>query len=155
MVYQAKGGDKSLVYRAFELVPDIKVQQLALDLNLLPKYTLKYNVGLSILDDQIKYLAKKGDVVPSSYITTVRTSNDNQTKSVTNIIFGLNSKASLNSNLIKFELDGIPKLLKGKAEMKFTFTIDKDGNVTVTQLCLNNGKVIRKQIKNLNLIDKD
>lgn len=39
--------------------------------------------------------------------------------------------------------------------MKFKFTIDKDASVTITQLCLSNGKVKRKRIKNLNLIVKD
>lgn len=145
---------KDLVIQAFELVPDnIAIQKLADNLNLITKNILKFDIGLSIENDSVKYLAKKGDKIPSSFYTIVRTSYDNQIKSKTDIVYGNNVKASLNKKLINFEFDEIPALPKGKAEIKFTFSIDKEGNAIIEQLCLVNGKKIIKKIKEINLIE--
>lgn len=150
----SKENKKDLVKQAFELVPDnISIQKLADKLNLITKNILKFDIGLSIENDGIKYLAKKGDKIPSTFSTIVRTSYENQNKSKTDIIYGNSSKASQNKKLINFEFDEIPALPKGKAEIKFTFSIDKEGNVIIEQLCLVNGKKIIKKIKEINLID--
>lgn len=150
----SKEDKKDLVVQAFELVPDnIAIQKLADNLNLITKNILKFDIGLSIENDGVKYLAKKGDKIPSSFFTIVRTSYDNQIKSKTDIVYGNNVKASLNKKLINFEFDGIPPLTKGKAEIKFTFSIDKEGNAIIEQLCLVNGKKIIKKIKEINLIE--
>jgi hypothetical protein len=154
LLFRASKEDKiDLVMQAFELVPEnIAIQKLADNLNLITKNSLKFDIGLSIENDQIKYLAKKGDKIPSSFSTVVRTSYDNQIKSKTNIIYGNNAKASLNKKLIEFEFDNIPALPKGKAEIKFTFSIDKEGNAIIEQLCLGSGKKLIKKIKEINLI---
>jgi len=150
----SKEPSEELVQQAFDLVPEnIAVQKLADKLNLITKNVLKFNIGLSLENDGIKYLAKKGDKIPSSFSTIVRTSYDNQTKSKTDIVYGNNSNASQNKTLIDFEFDGIPALPKGKAEIKFTFSIDKDGNAIIQQLCLANGKKIIKRIKEIKLIE--
>lgn len=150
----SKEDKKDLVIQAFELVPDnIAIQKLADNLNLITKNILKFDIGLSIENDGVKYLAKKGDKIPSSFNTIVRTSYDNQVKSKTDIVYGNNSKASLNKKLIDFEFDEIPPLPKGKAEIKFTFSIDKEGNVIIQQLCLSTGKKLIKNIKEINLIE--
>ena len=150
----SKEPSKELVQEAFDLVPEnIAIQKLADNLNLITKNVLKFNIGLSIENDGIKYLAKKGDKIPSSFSTIVRTSVDNQTKSKTDIVYGNNSKASQNRKLINFEFEGIPVLPRGKAEIKFTFSIDKDGNAIIQQLCLANGKKIIKRIKEIKLIE--
>jgi hypothetical protein len=154
ILYKAKSkNDKELIKEAFELVPDnVEIQKLADKLDLLDKKILKFDIGLSLENDGIKYLAKKGDKIPSIFSTIVRTSSDNQTKSRTDIVYGVNSKASLNNKLINFEFDDIPPLPKGKAEIKFIFSIDKEGNIIIEQLCLSNGKKMIKNIKNVNLI---
>jgi hypothetical protein len=150
----SKENNKDLIKQAFELVPDnIAIQKLADNLNLITKNILKFDIGLSIENDGIKYLAKKGDKIPSTFSTIVRTSYENQNKSKTDIIYGNSSKASQNKKLINFEFDEIPPLPKGKAEIKFTFSIDKEGNAIIEQLCLVNGKKIIKKIKEINLID--
>ena len=149
-----KENKKELVKQAFELVPDnIAIQKLADNLNLITKNSLKFDIGLSIENDGIKYLAKKGDKIPSTFSTIVRTSYDNQTKSKTDIVYGNNTKASLNKKLIEFEFDDIPALPKGKAEIKFNFSIDKEGNAIIEQLCLVNGKKLIKKFKEINLIE--
>jgi|TARA_B110000090_G_C13344902_1_gene432598 hypothetical protein len=146
--------NEDIIQQAFSLVPNnIAIQKLADKLNLITKNILKYDVGLSIENDGIKYLAKKGDTVPSIFTTIVRTSVNNQTKSKTDIIYGNYSKASKNKKLIAFEFDDIPELPKGKAEIKFTFSIDKEGNAIIEQLCLVNGKKLIKRIKEVNLIE--
>lgn len=148
-----KTQDKKLVEEAFSLAPDnIAIQKLADDLNLITKKVLQFDIGLSIENDNVKYLAKKGDKIPSTYTTIVRTSYSNQTKSETDIIYGNHPKASKNSKLIKFEFDGIPALPKGQAKIKFTFSIDKEGFAIIEQLCLVNGKKLTKKIKAKNLI---
>lgn len=149
-----KENKKELVKQAFELVPNnIAIQKLADNLNLITKNSLKFDIGLSIENDGIKYLAKKGDKIPSTFSTIVRTSYDNQTKSKTDIVYGNNTKASLNKKLIEFEFDDIPALPKGKAEIKFNFSIDKEGNAIIEQLCLVNGKKSIKKFKEINLIE--
>jgi len=154
LLYKAKNtNDINLIKAAFDLVPEnISIQKLADKLNLLPKKVLKYNVGLSIENDNIKYLAKKGDSVPSTYSTIVRTSKNLQTKSITDIIYGNEDKASKNKSLIKIEFEGIPALPKGKAEIKFTFSIDMDGSSIIEQLSLTNGIKITRKVKDINMI---
>jgi molecular chaperone DnaK (HSP70) len=154
LIYKAgEDNNTELVNKAFELVPDnIKVQKLAFSLDLLEQTTLKYNIGVSLVDDDIKLLAKKGDKIPSSFTTIVRTSFDNQTKSITDIVYGKSLKASQNSKLISFVFDKIPPLPKGEAEIKFTFSIDKDGSALIEQLSLNNGEKILKKIKKKGLV---
>lgn len=149
----SKENKKELVQKAFELVPDnIAIQKLANHLNLIPKKILKYDVGISLKDDEIKYLAKKGDKVPSIYSAIVRTSENNQTKSKTDIVYGVFKKASQNEKLVNFELNKIPPMPKGEAEIKFTFSIDKNGNAIIEQLCLSNGEKLIKKINEINLI---
>lgn len=149
----SKEDKKDLVKQAFELVPDnITIQKLADNLNLITKNSLKFDIGISIEKDGIKYLAKKGDKIPSTFSSIVRTSYDNQIKSKTDIVYGNNAKASLNKKLIEFEFNDIPVLPKGKAEIKFTFSIDIEGNAIIEQLCLANGKKLIKKVKEINLI---
>jgi hypothetical protein len=149
----SKVKSKDLIQQAFSLAPEnIAIQKLADNLNLLSKNVIKYNVGLSIENDGIKHLAKKGDSIPSTFTTVVRTSKHNQIKSRTDIVYGNNIKASQNSKLINFEFEGIPPLPKGKAEIKFTFSIDKEGNAIIEQLCLANGKKMIKRIIEVNLV---
>jgi hypothetical protein len=154
ILYKAKvTKNEKLVIQAFEYCPDnIKIQKLADSLNLLNKKVLNTDIGLSIVNDEIKYLAKKGDPVPSTYTTILRTNFENQTKSDTKIIYGQNPKASDNKLLTEFIFNEIPPLPKGKAEIKFTFSIDVDGSALIELLSLNNSKKISKKISNLEII---
>lgn len=155
LIYKAKNtNNKNLVDEAFKLAPEnIAIQKLADELNLLTRRFLKYDIGLSLENDNIKYLAQKGDKVPSIYSTIVRTSLDYQTKSITDIIYGNEPKASKNNRLVKIEFDGISPLPKGEAEIKFTFSIDVDGSAIIEQLSLTNGKKIVKKVRDINMIN--
>ena len=156
ILFKAKNDmNMSLVDKAFDIQPnDIKIQKLANELNLLPKYKLKYNIGVSIINDEIKLLAKKREEIPSSFQTILRTSFDNQIKSNTKIVYGISNSAKYNSVLCEILFDKIPPMPKGKAEFKFIFSIDKDGNAIIEQLCLANGIKLLKRVKNINLIEK-
>lgn len=156
ILFKAKqDSNLELVEKAFEIEPnDIYVQKLAEELDLIPKFKLRYNIGVTIINDEIKLLAKKGDKVPSLYQTIVRTSQDNQVKSISKIVFGESSKASLCQELVEFEFNDIPALPKGQAESKFTFLIDKDGNAKIEQICLVSGKKVIKNIIKSDLIEK-
>ena len=148
-----KESNTNALKQALSLDTDnISVQKLADDLNLIKKKKIAFDVGLSIIDDGIKYLAKKGDKVPSTYTTIVRTNYDDQTKSITKIVYGNYVKASDNKIILKFVFNEIPKLPKGQAKLKFTFSIDMDGYIIVELLCLTTGKKMIKKTRNLNLI---
>jgi molecular chaperone DnaK (HSP70) len=129
------------------------VQKLADSLDLLEKAVLKTNIGVSIAEDGIKYLAKKGDPVPSTYTTILRTNFDNQTRSETKIVYGLDQKASENKTLTEFVFTKIPSLPKGIAEIKFTFSIDIDGSALIELLSLNNGERMSKKVRHLEIIE--
>ena len=156
ILFKAKNDmNMSLVDKAFDILPnDIKIQKLANELNLLPKYKLKYNIGISIINDEIKLLAKKGDEIPSTFQTILRTSFDSQTRSNAKIVYGISNSAKNNTVLCEIVFDKIPPMPKGKAEFKFIFSIDKDGNAIIEQLCLANGIKLLKRVKNINLIEK-
>jgi len=145
--------NKSLVSKAFEYCPDnIKIQKLADNLDLLKKTFLNTDIAVSVVNDDIKYLARQGDNVPSTYSTILRTNLDNQTRSETKIVYGNSMKASQNKLLAEFNFTEIPPLPKGKAEIKFTFSIDIDGSIIIELLSLSNGKKMLKKITNLEIL---
>jgi hypothetical protein len=54
--------------------------------------------------------------------------------------------------LAEFIFTEIPPLPKGKAEIKFIFSIDIDGSIIIELLSLNNGKKMLKKITNLEIL---
>ena len=142
IIYQAKASNKpEMVKTAFEIAPqNLGIQKIANDLGLIKKFKLKSSVWVSIVDDGVKVIASKGASIPATFTTIVRTSYDNQTKSVTDIVYGEFNKASANQKLSKMTLDGLPKKPAGKAEVKFTFSVDIDGNMRVEKMSLDTGK---------------
>ena len=88
------------------------------------------------------------ELLPSTFSTIVRTSYDNQTKSVTDIVYGECNKASANEKLAQMTLDGLPQKPAGKAEVKFTFSIDINGNMRIEKMSLDTGKkeIISKKV---------
>lgn len=142
IIYQAKASNKpEMVKTAFEIAPqNLSVQTIANDLGLVKKFKLKSSVWVSIVNDGVKLVAAKGASIPATFTTIVRTSYDNQTKSVTDIVFGEYNKASANEKLVQMTLDGLPQRPEGKAEVKFKFSIDIDGNLRIEKMSLDTGK---------------
>jgi hypothetical protein len=142
IIYQAKASNKpEMVKTAFEIAPqNLGIQKIANDLGLIKKFKLKSSVWVSIVNDGVKVIASKGAPIPATFTTIVRTSYDNQTKSVTDIVYGEFNKASENEKLAQMMLDGLPQKPAGKAEVKFTFSIDIDGNMRIEKLSLDTGK---------------
>ena len=142
IIYKAKATNNlSIVKTAFEIAPNnLSVQKIANDLNLIKKYKLKHSVGVSIVNDMVKVMAKKGASIPATFTTIVRTSYANQPKSETDIVYGESLIASKNTILAKMSLDGLPQKAAGKAEVKFTFSIDIDGKLLIEKMSLDNGK---------------
>jgi hypothetical protein len=142
IIYQAKASNKpEMVKTAFELAPqNLGIQKIANDLGLIKKFKLKSSVWVSIVNDGVKVIASKGASIPATFTTIVRTSYDNQTKSVTDIVYGEFNKASANEKLAQMTLDGLPQKPSGKAEVKFTFSIDIDGNMRIEKMSLDTGK---------------
>lgn len=144
LVYQAKyTNTPELVNSAFEIAPqNIEVQKIAHSLDLTKKYKLKHSIGSGLLNDGYKIIAKKGSSIPSSFTSIVRTIRDNQVKSGADIFYGESPKAKENIKIAEMILDGLPKKLAGKAEIKYHFTIDIFGNLRMEKYSLDNGKKI-------------
>lgn len=142
IIYQAKASNRpEMVKTAFEIAPqNLGIQKIANDLGLIKKFKLKSSVWVSIVNDGVKEIASKGASIPATFTTIVRTSYDNQTKSVTDIVYGEFNKASANEKLAQMTLDGLPQKPAGKAEVKFTFSIDIDGNMRIEKMSLDTGK---------------
>jgi hypothetical protein len=142
IVYQAKATNKpEIVQQAFEIAPaNLSVQKIANDLNLIKKFRMKHSLGVSLVNDEVKWIAKKGDAIPATFFEIVRTNKDNQPISEVDIIYGESDRASANSKLTKMTLTGLPLKPKGKAEVKFTFSIDMDGNMKIEEMSLDDGK---------------
>jgi len=142
IIYQAKASNKpEMVKIAFEIAPqNLGIQKIANDLGLIKKYKLKSSVWVSIVNDEVKLVAAKGASIPATFTTIVRTSYDNQTKSVTDIVYGESNKASANEKLAQMALDGLPPKPAGKAKVKFTFSVDIDGNLRIEKMSLDTGK---------------
>lgn len=153
IVFQAKVTNKlEIVKSAFEIAPDnIEVQKTAFELNLTKKYRLKYSIGASLKYDGYKIIVEKGEILPISSSTIVRTVADNQTSVEGTIHYGENPKASLNTKLAKMRLNGLPKKPAGKAEIKYHFTIDLNKNLKMVKYSLDNGikQILTKNIENL------
>lgn len=141
IIYQAKVTNKpEMVKAAFEIAPkNLSIQKIANDLGLIKKYNLKYSIWIGLENDEVKAIALKGASIPAVFTTIVRTSYDNQIKSVADIVYGEFKKASLNKKLEQMTLVGLPPKLAGKAEVKFTFSIDVNGNMTIEKMSLDNG----------------
>jgi hypothetical protein len=141
IIYQAKASNKpEMVKSAFEIAPqNLSIQKIANDLGLIKKFKLKSSIWVSIVNDGVKMIASKGATIPATFTTIVRTSYDNQTKSVSDIVYGEFDKASANKKLVQMILEGLPQKPAGKAEVKFTFSIDIDGNLRIEKLSLDTG----------------
>jgi hypothetical protein len=142
IIYQAQASNKpEMIKVAFDIAPqNLAIQKIAYELGLTKKLKLKSSVGVSIVNDGVKLIASKGASIPATFTTIVRTSYDNQPKSVTDIVYGESDKASANEKLARMTLDGLPQKPAGKAEVKFTFSLDIDGNLRIEKLSLDNGK---------------
>jgi molecular chaperone DnaK (HSP70) len=117
----------------------MNVQQIAKDLGLVRLYKLKHTVSLSLVNDGVKVIAKKGASIPATFTNIVRTAVDNQIKSETDILYGEFEKASANTKITTMTLEGLPIKPAGKSEVKFTLFIDIYGNLRIEKMSLDNG----------------
>lgn len=142
IIYQAKASNKpEIIKTAFEIAPEnLGIQKIADDLGLIKRFKLKSSVWVSVVNDGVKMIAAKGSSIPATFTAIVRTSYDNQTKSVTDIVYGDSNIASENEKLAQMTLEGLPQKPAGKAEVKFTFSVDIDGNLRIEKMSLDTGK---------------
>lgn len=153
IIFQAKETNSpDLVHSAFDIAPkNLNVQKIADDLGLIKHFKLKHSVGLSIINDEVKIIAKKGSKIPATFTTVNRTSYNYQTKVTTKLVFGENLKAANNNIITLMSLEGLPSKLAGMAEIKFIFSIDIEGNMRVEMMSLDTGKqeIFSKSMKSL------
>lgn len=142
IIYQAKASNNpEMVKTAFEIAPqNLGIQKIAIDLGLIKKFKLKSSIWVSIVNDGVKMIASKGASIPATFTSTLRTSYANQTKSNSDVVYGESNRASENEKLAQMTLDGLPPKPVGMAEVKFTFSIDIDGNLRIEKMSLDTGK---------------
>jgi hypothetical protein len=141
IIFQAKASNKpEMVTTAFELAPqNLGIQKIANDLGLIKKSKLKASIWIGLENDDVKLIAAKGATIPAIFTTIVRTSVDNQIKTKCDIVYGEFNKTSKNKKLVNMTLVGLPPKPKGLAEVKFTFSIDINGNLSIEKMSLDNG----------------
>jgi hypothetical protein len=142
LIYKAKQSNSiETLNLAFEIDPNnLGIQKVATDLGLIKKSTLNSSLWVSVVNDGVKLVALKGSAVPATFSTTLRTAIDNQSKGTTDVLFGDNARASENQKLASITLEDLPPGQAGKVELKFSFSIDIEGNIQMELLSLNCGK---------------
>jgi hypothetical protein len=148
MMYQAQAtGRTSLLQTAFQLVPhNVKLQEEANRLELTSKRVLTTSIGSRLIDDKYLIIVKRGSSIPISKTETVVTIKDNQERAYSSIFYGENSKASQNKHLLNLTLHRIPKKPKGMAKIRYHFSIDINGKLSIKKYSLDNGMSIYQTI---------
>lgn len=157
IVYEAKATNRpEIIEAAFQIAPsNIKVQQIAVSLNLSKKRKLKYSLGASVLGDKYLKIVEKGTIIPVTMTSIVVTVEDNQVSAGSTIYFGENERASKNKAITEMTLNGIPKMPAGQAKMKYIFTIDIYGKLNMTKYSLDNGRRVTSTANLINLIEDE
>jgi hypothetical protein len=158
IIYQAKETNKpEIIETAFKLAPtNIKVQQTAFKLDLTVKRKLKYSLGVSTKDNKFLVLVKKGTLLPITMTETVVTVTDNQKSATASVYFGENPIANKNNLIIdKMTLSGLPPKPAGEAIMKYIFTVNIYGKLSIDKFSLDNGKRVSNSadLQALNLLE--
>lgn len=157
IIYQAKASNKPEMAKfAFEIAPqNLGVQKIANELGLTKKYKLKHSVGVLIENNNVRFIANKGAVIPATYWTIAKTSFNNQDRIDTDILFGESQKANENKRLIrKMTLSGLPKKPAGETMVKFIFSIDTNGHLRIQMISLDTGKEVVHESIEKNLIEE-
>lgn len=145
IIYQAKETNRpDIVETAFQLAPtNIKVQQTAFNLDLTIKRKLRFSLGASIQDNKYLIIVKKGALLPIIKTKTVITVDDLQKTATASIYYGENPIANKNKLIIdKMTLSGLPPKPAGEAVMKYIFTINIYGKLSIVKYSLDNGRRI-------------
>ena len=155
IVYEAKAlGKPELIDMAFKIAPtNIQIQQTAVALDLTKKRKLNYSIGVRLKGNKYLKIVEKGALIPLTNTSIVCTSEANQVASGSTIYFGENKKATTNIEIAKLTLLGLPKKPAGEAKMKYIFTIDIYGKLSMIKYSLDNGKRVTTSADVNNLLE--
>lgn len=103
------------------------------------KPILKAGVSLEIVDDKIKPIIARGQVLPYTNTIDARTCDDNQTAVDCIIRYGNSLEASKNEELVKIRLEQLPRMKAGEVTFLIKVTIDTNGYMHIEFLCVNTG----------------
>ncbi len=144
LAFEAKAtGKLSLLDTALNLAPsNIALQKMAVDLEFKKKRKLKHSIGVGILDNNYFKVIEKGEKIPISVPKIVQTIIDNQSNAKSQVYFGEKSVANENTPMKSFNFYGIPPKPAGEAKLKYNFTIDITGDLTIQFFSLDNGRRI-------------
>lgn len=142
IVCEAKATNRpEIVKSAFELSPNnLKVQEVAVKLDLAKTRKLKCSVGAGLHNDKYLVGVEKGTVLPVSISKIIQTVKDNQASCGSTLYYGNSPFASNNKELGKVEVSRLPLKPAGQAKLKCIFTIDIYGELRVRFYSLDNGR---------------
>ncbi len=157
LAFEAKAtGKLSLLDTALNLAPsNIALQKMAVDLEFKRKRKLKHSIGVGLLDNNYLKVIEKGKTIPISVPKIVHTIKDNQSNAKSQVYYGEKNVANENIPMKSFNLEGIPPKPAGEANLKYNFTIDFTGYLTIEFFSLDNGKCIDPIRININDLLED
>lgn len=113
------------------------------------------SLGCEIFDGSVCVMIKRNTPIPTKVTSIFCTAHDNQTSVLTKVYEGERVMAKDNHLLGEFQIDNIPPMLRGKADIERTLEIDANGILTVTSYVPLSGSTSNLTIQNNSRFTKD
>ena len=105
------------------------------------------SLGVSFLGGAMETFIARNTSVPTKVSRTITTYSENQTSVQVNVFEGDSSMVKDNLFLGQFQLDGIPPMPKGQAQIEITFDISTDDILHVSAVEKYSGREVKVSIK--------
>lgn len=114
------------------------------------------SLGVEVEGRMVDVVIPRNTTIPTKKNKTYTTAQDNQPAVTIHVLQGERPMASDNKSLGQFNLDGIPAMRRGEAQIEVTFDIDANGILHVQAKELKTGKEQKIQIAgSTNLSDEE
>ncbi|UFX83190.1 molecular chaperone DnaK [Candidatus Absconditicoccus praedator] len=113
------------------------------------------SLGVEVEGGLLDTVIPRNTTIPASKSKTYTTAQDNQPAVTINVYQGERSMAQDNKNLGMFNLEGIPPMRRGEAQIEVTFDIDANGILNVSAKEKTTGKEQKVTIQGATNISED